>query len=188
MRLTVARPSDPSFLEHEEGGSVSIAMPTPTARRLDALGGLGFAAAWNGCLVIGYLLAADCGGGPFGIGYWFPLLHVAVGIRLLHASIRDVLNDVHVRVGPHTFELVHRPVRTLRGVRRPLATIVGFAVAERAPWSDRARRATWDVDLLLEDGSAVQLGLDAPSEAHARSIAARLDAAVARARPAAAYR
>lgn len=150
--------------------------------RAPAVGLFAFAAAWNGFLLVWYMLLFR-GGGPTGVFFWFPLIHVAAGVYITYRAVCLLLNSAHLAFEGTTFSFRWGPLPELGAVRLPVEDLHGFEVrGTRGRDGGNQPDGPWFVLAETKGGDMHRVALDLPSAEQADFVVARLEGALERAR------
>lgn len=177
-QATVLRPTE---LRWTERGSGADFVGTLTPSRWMAVPLLGFAAVWNGFLLVWYSAAFGFGGSKGGTAVmvlWFPLLHVGAGLFVTYQALCALFNSATFTLCDGRFRFRRGPIPERGGVDQRLDEIERVSILPHTTQGQRgASRTMWNIRLETRDGRAVRVALGLPSADHAEYIASRLDEA-----------
>jgi hypothetical protein len=174
----LTRPTDLRVEESTLDGALTLRFPPSRAAAIPVLA---FAAMWDAFLVFWYVVAVRGGGGPAGVAFWFPLLHVGAGAFITYQGAKTLLNAIVIRLDSDMVSIAVGPLPARGAMRESRRLVQSFADAERRSLGTRRARR-WTVQILTRDGRAIPMALELSEPDHARYLAARLNDALERTR------
>jgi hypothetical protein len=122
-----------------------------------------FCIVWDASLVVWYRTALRQADGAPGMAFWFPLLHVAIGVVLTYTTLAGLLNRTRIVVQSREIVIQHGPIPSL-GNRRIGADGIRQIYREQTFSQYRgSTSASFHLNAITQDNRKLPLVRDVPS-------------------------